>query len=80
MRFLLDEAGKSWQGKDRENIKLNEVKYLPKGYITPAAMDIFEDYVYIFLWEEKPFVFMIKNKLIAESFKAYFNVLWKMAK
>jgi predicted DNA-binding transcriptional regulator len=80
LRFLLDEAGKSWQGKDRENIKLNEVKYLPKGYITPAAMDIFEDYVYIFLWEEKPFVFMIKNKLIAESFKAYFNVLWKIAK
>ena len=34
----------------------------------------------IFLWEEKPFVFMIKNKLIAESFKTYFNLLWKIAK
>ena len=80
LRFILDEAGGVWQGKEREKIKYNEVKYLPKGYITPAAMDIFEDYVYIFLWEEKPFVFMIKNKMIAESFKAYFNVLWSIAK
>ena len=53
---------------------------MPKGYISPAAIDIFEDYVYIFLWEEKPFVYMIKNKTIAESFKQYFNFLWKIAK
>lgn len=80
LRFILDESGKSWQGKDREKMKYNEVKYLPKGYITPAAMDIFEDYVYMFLWEEKPFVFMIKNKIIAESFKTYFNLMWHIAK
>lgn len=80
LRFLLDESGKFWQGKDREKMKYNEVKYLPKGYITPAAMDIFEEYVYIFLWEEKPFVFMIKNKVIAESFKTYFNLMWGIAK
>ena len=67
-------------GKDREKEKFTEVKCMPKGYISPAAIDIFQDYVYIFLWEEKPFVFMIKNKLIADSFKQYFNFLWKIAK
>jgi HTH-type transcriptional regulator, sugar sensing transcriptional regulator len=80
LRFILDKAGGVWQGEDREGIKANEVKYLPSGYITPAAMDIFDDYVYMFLWEEKPFVFMIKNKMIADSFKQYFNVLWRIAK
>jgi len=80
LRFILDDAGGAWQGADRKKMKYNEVKHLPKGYITPAAMDIFEDYVYIFLWEEKPFVFMIKNKKIAESFKTYFNLMWNIAK
>src|SRR3989344_850440 len=58
----------------------SEVRYIAKGYISPAAIDIFEDYVYIFLWEEKPFVFMIKNKTIADSFKSYYQFLWKIAK
>tara|TARA_Y100000034_G_C6901609_1_gene417148 strand:+ start:167 stop:904 length:738 start_codon:yes stop_codon:yes gene_type:complete len=80
LKILLDRSAKETLGKDREKEKYSEVKYMPKGYISPAAIDIFEDYVYIFLWEEKPFVFMIKNKMIAESFKQYFNFLWGTAK
>lgn len=80
LKILLNQEAKETLGKDREKEKFTEVKYMPKGYISPAAIDIFQDYVYIFLWEEKPFVFMIKNKQIAESFKAYFNLLWKIAR
>ncbi len=80
LKIIMNRISKETLGKDREKERLTEVKYMPKGYISPAAIDIFQDYVYIFLWEEKPFVFMIKNKLIAESFKAYFNFLWKIAK
>ncbi|MBS3156973.1 helix-turn-helix domain-containing protein [Candidatus Woesearchaeota archaeon] len=80
LKILLDSSVRETLGKDREKEKNTEVKYMPKGYISPSAIDIFEDYVYIFLWEEKPFVFMIKNRRIAESFKQYFNFLWKIAK
>ncbi len=80
LKIILDQTTKDSLAKDREGEKLTEVKYMPKGYISPAAIDIFQDYVYIFLWEEKPFVFMIKNKLIAQSFKTYFEFLWKLAK
>lgn len=80
LKILLDNSVKQTLGKDREKEKNTEVKYMPKGYISPSAIDVFGDYVYIFLWEEKPFVFMIKNKRIAESFKQYFNFLWKIAK
>ena len=80
LRIILDSSVKETLGKDREKEKNTEVRYMPKGYVSPAAMDIFEDYVYMFLWGEKPFVFMIKNKAIAESFKVYFNFLWKVAK
>lgn len=80
LKILLDNSVRETLGKDREKEKNTEVKYMPEGYISPSAIDIFQDYVYIFLWEEKPFVFMIKNKRIAESFKQYFNFLWKIAK
>ena len=80
LKIIMNRISKETLGKDREKERLTEVKYMPKGYISPAAIDIFQDYVYIFLWEEKPFVFMIKNEKIAEGFKQYFNFLWKIAK
>jgi hypothetical protein len=80
LKIILDSSVRETLGKDREKEKNTEVKYMPKGYVSPAAMDIFEDYVYLFLWEEKPFVFMIKNRAIAESFKMYFKFLWNIAK
>ena len=80
LKILMDQSVRQNLGKDRSKEKYSEVKYMPRGYISPAAIDIFGDYTYIFLWEEKPFVFMIKNKRIADSFKTYFNFLWKLAK
>ncbi len=80
LKILLDNSIKKTLGNDREKEKYTEVKYMPEGYISPTAMDIFEDYVYIFIWEEKPFVFMIKNNKVADSFKNYFNLLWKLSK
>ncbi len=80
LKILMDNSAKETLGKDREKEKNTEVRYMPKGYISPAAIDIFQDYVYIFLWDKKPFVFMIKNEKIAESFKVYFNFLWNIAK
>lgn len=76
---ISDVSSKDFQ-KETARAKNTTIKYMPAGYLSPAAMDIFDDYVYMFLWEEKPFVFMIKNKLIADSFRQYFNVLWKIAK
>ena len=80
LKILMDSSAKRTLGKDREKERYTEIRYMPRGYISPTAIDIFDDYVYIFLWEEKPFVFMIKNKKIAESFETYFQFLWKIAK
>src|SRR3989344_7486110 len=79
LQIILDVSARKSLGRDREKEKYTEVRYMPKGYISPAAIDIFEDCVFIFLWEEKPFVFMIKNQRIADTFKQYFLFLWKMA-
>jgi len=79
LKIILSESVRKTAGKSREREPFSEVRYIADDYMSPAAVDIFEDYTYIFLWEEKPFVFAIKNKLIAESFKQYFNALWKNA-
>ena len=80
LKIILDSSVRETLGKDREKEKYTQVRYMPEGYISPAAIDISEDYVYIFLWEETPFVYMIKNKRIVESFKQYFKFLWSIAK
>ncbi|MCA9495347.1 MAG: helix-turn-helix domain-containing protein [Nanoarchaeota archaeon] len=80
LKILMDIEAKSSLGKDRLRETYSEVRYMPKGYISPASIDVFGEYVYIFLWGEKPFVFMIKNKLIAQSFKQYHSFLWNIAK
>jgi sugar-specific transcriptional regulator TrmB len=80
LKIILDETTKKTLGKDRSKEPNTTIKYMPKGYVSPAAIDVFQDYVYIFLWEEKPYVFMIKNQTIANSFKQYFEFLWMLAK
>ena len=79
LKILLESSVRKTLGKDRESEKYSEVRYMPEGYIAPSAMDVFGDYVYMFMWGEKPFVFMIRNRKIAENFKKHFEFLWSIA-
>lgn len=78
LKMLLDEGNP--QTVDRKKEKHTTVRFLPKGYVSPCAMDILEDSVYIFLWDKEPYCFMIKNEKIAKSFQQYFEVLWTISK
>lgn len=80
MKIIFDIKMKNTIGKDREKEPFTRVKYLPKGYITPAAMSIFKDYVIQWVWKEKPVIFVIKSKEVNESFRNYFKLLWDTAK
>src|SRR3989338_649152 len=75
MRVLFDQEMRNTIGKDREKELFVQVRYMPRGYCSPAAMNIVREYVLIELWQEQPVVFLIKNKAIASSFRSYFEVL-----
>jgi HTH-type transcriptional regulator, sugar sensing transcriptional regulator len=60
--------------------KKTKVKVFPKNIITPAWINIFNDYVATFNLADEPIVFLIKNKKIADSYKQYFKLMWKSAK
>ena len=60
--------------------KLFEGKVLPKGFESNGVVNIFGDKVAIVLWKDYPSAFMIDNKDVAESFRKWFNLIYKNLK
>lgn len=80
-RYILLKKGQ----EDLEALKypLTEIKTLPSEIIQESKSSIIiygEDKVLLFLPIEEFAGIRIKNKEIHESYKEYFNVLWKIAK
>jgi sugar-specific transcriptional regulator TrmB len=61
-------------------LRFAEVKYIPKEYKSPTETTIYGDNVVIFILTEEPRAILIKSKATAESYKNYFNLLWKIAR
>ncbi|MBS3072386.1 hypothetical protein J4477_00955 [Candidatus Pacearchaeota archaeon] len=59
---------------------LCEIRFLPKEFDNPAPTMIFGNKVIITIWQETPLAFAIESKEVANSYKSYFDVLWKNAK
>jgi len=67
--------------KKKRNLKLAKIKYLPKSFQNPAAMNIYGDKIAIIHWsKERPFAILIQDKEIAQGYRNYFNGLWNIAK
>jgi sugar-specific transcriptional regulator TrmB len=67
--------------KERKN-KYTNFKFMPTEAITPAIINIYGDKTIINTRSEKEafFTIVITSKETADSFKHYFNLLWKIAK
>jgi sugar-specific transcriptional regulator TrmB len=57
-----------------------DIKFIPKEYSSPAAINVYGDNVAIILWSEEPIAILIKNKDIAKGYKNYFSLLWNVSK
>lgn len=64
----------------RKNQPLSQVRILPQNFITPASIDILHDRIGIAIYAAEPIVFMLANKEVADSFRSYFNLIWKQSK
>ncbi len=63
-----------------QKIPLKEIRYIPKGFSSPAATYIYADKVAIILWSENPLAIVIKQKEIADNYRQFFKLLWGMGK
>lgn len=60
--------------------KMNEIKFVPREYQSPASTLVYGDKVAIFIQEEPILIILIESKKLVQSYKSYFNLLWKIAK
>src|SRR3989344_9127757 len=69
------------KNKPITKLPLMECKFLPKGFTTPAVINVYGDRVVNVLWKgDYPLCFMVKNKDIADSYKRWFDIIWKHSK
>jgi sugar-specific transcriptional regulator TrmB len=76
MKIIYNSNAKEY-GKVREKMKLTEVKYLPNKLVSPNWIDIFPDAVFFVMVLSNPIAFVVRDTELANSFRAYFEIMWK---
>jgi hypothetical protein len=62
-------------------VTVGHIKFLHYSQNVPSTTRIFSDYVSFTLWDTKPPVtILIKSKELNESYRSYFERLWKISK
>ncbi len=60
--------------------KNSEFKFLPNEYLTKTTTVVYKNKIANFIWTDPYYVILIENKEVANSYRGYFNTLWKIAK
>jgi len=55
-------------------------RMLSKEFATPVSTQIYGDKILISIWEPTFVAILIKSKEVADNYKKYFELLWKIAK
>jgi HTH-type transcriptional regulator, sugar sensing transcriptional regulator len=66
--------------KLREKMRFTEVKYLPEALNSPMWITTYKDKSILFVIGDIFLGIVIENYVIADNFKEYFELLWKVAK
>lgn len=67
-------------GTDILSKKFTSVRFLPGEFASFQETVIVGNLVAITVFTEKPYSFLLRDETVAESYKKYFEVLWKQAK
>lgn len=55
-------------------------RFLPDNFILPVNTSISKDRVVIFIFDKDPIAIEIRSKDVADSYRRYFDTIWKIAK
>jgi hypothetical protein len=72
-RMLMDK-----QMKRAINFAKLKLRAIPRDLLAPTAIILFRDYVGLFNYTTGPFVILIKNKGIVDTYKQYFEGIWEI--
>jgi len=80
MRILYNSNTREF-GERRKQFKHTQVKYLPSSFSHPSWIDVYNDAVlFVIIPSGQPFAIVVRDPALAESFKSYFELLWKICK
>ncbi len=79
-KHLLNAKYKSLYHK-RKKLLHTEFRFLSKEFEMPTSTEIYQDKIIIFiLIKENPMAIIIESKAVSDSFRKYFEHIWKTAK
>jgi sugar-specific transcriptional regulator TrmB len=73
-RYIIIKGTKIYKHKDAK------IKVLPKEFESPTATYIYGNKVSVWLWYDVPVVIVIDSKEVTDSYRSYFEALWKLSK
>jgi HTH-type transcriptional regulator, sugar sensing transcriptional regulator len=65
--------------KERSKSKNTSYRYVPKEIKSNVVTNIYGDKIAILIWTEEPEAIIIENKIAADSYRSYFEFMWKNA-
>jgi sugar-specific transcriptional regulator TrmB len=71
---------REWLDKNDIWRKYAQFKYLNESYSVPSSTNIFNETVTILIWLYEPIVITIESPEVAQSYRHYFDSLWRTAK
>ena len=69
--------------KFKETLKVPEslnYRWLPSEFVFPSTTLLFQDKIFIIMWGSEPIGILIRGKEVYDSYKQFFELLWKLAK
>ena len=79
-RLLVNNELQKTIGKDRAGERYTQVRYLPREFATPTVVNVYDRRTLMVVWAEEPQGFLLESEAAADSFRNYFELLWKAAK
>lgn len=61
-------------------LKLSEIRYIPKEFASSVSTYIYDGKIALVMWVENPMGVIIEHEKVVESYRNYFNFMWKLAK
>jgi len=77
LKILVNKAGKEW-GKARERMPFTEVRYLDID--TNTEYGVQDYYFFLVSYGKEPHGLLIKDRNFADTYKKFFELMWKQAK
>lgn len=77
LKILINKKDKKWALEILNNKRYDLVRFVEHS--APSEVNVWGDHVMIVILTKTPVVTLIKSGIVAESFRNYFNALWKVA-